>query len=107
VWLLQLDRIPLTLCVFKALTGLPCLTCGSTRVLGQLATGDVTGALWLNPLATVGVGALLLWALLDAVLVPSGRALVLEVRATALPALRWSVAAAALVNWAWLVAHGV
>ena len=107
VWVLRLDQLPITLCVFKALTGLPCLTCGTTRDLGHLAVGDLSGALWMNPLATLGAAALLLWAVSDAVLAPTGRALVLEVRAAAVPPLRWTVAAAAVVNWAWLVASGV
>ena len=31
VGLLHLDALPFTVCVFKLTTGLPCLTCGSTR----------------------------------------------------------------------------
>ncbi|HUJ16410.1 MAG TPA: DUF2752 domain-containing protein [Nitrospirota bacterium] len=37
-------------CPFKALTGLPCPTCGSTRSIVHLAHGDFTAALAMNPL---------------------------------------------------------
>lgn len=107
VWLLGLDRLPITLCVFKGLTGLPCPTCGSTRMLGELASGDFLGALLVNPLATVGAAVLVVWAASDAVLAPTGRALALAVRADAAAPLRWAVAASVVLNWAWLIVTGV
>jgi hypothetical protein len=42
------------LCVFHQLTGLPCLTCGSSRAAAALLRGDVLGAVVLQPLATLG-----------------------------------------------------
>ena len=46
-------------CVFRALTGLPCPTCGSTRSIVHLAHGDIVHAFVMNPLtaacAFVGV----------------------------------------------------
>jgi hypothetical protein len=41
-------------CAFKALTGLPCPTCGSTRSVVHLADGDLLSAFSMNPL-TVSV----------------------------------------------------
>jgi Protein of unknown function (DUF2752) len=41
------------LCPFRAVTGLWCPGCGSTRMLHQLATGHPMGALGMNPLAFV------------------------------------------------------
>ena len=55
VGLLGLDRLPFSVCLFKALTGLPCPTCGSTRALGRLVHFDLAGALAMNPLATVAL----------------------------------------------------
>jgi hypothetical protein len=40
-------------CVFKGLTGIPCLTCGSTRSVVHLSHGHVLSAFTLNPLTTL------------------------------------------------------
>jgi len=40
-------------CPFKALTGLPCPTCGSTRSIVHLAHGNFTAALAMNPLICI------------------------------------------------------
>ena len=42
-----------TVCVFKAGTGIPCPTCGTTRVLEALAAGDLVTAVLTNPLAVL------------------------------------------------------
>lgn len=39
-------------CVFKAVTGMPCPTCGGTRAVEALAAGRFLEALWLNPMVT-------------------------------------------------------
>ena len=40
-------------CVFKGLTGIPCLTCGSTRSVVHLSHGDILSAFTMNPLTTL------------------------------------------------------
>ncbi len=42
-------------CPFRMLTGIPCPTCGATRSLIQLAHGDITAALMMNPLVAAGI----------------------------------------------------
>jgi len=106
VALLHLDRLPFSLCVFKAVTGLPCMTCGTTRALARLARLDLAGALAMNPLATAGTLALLPWAVADLALLPRGRALSLELSPAAARVARIAAVAAVLVNWVWLVAAG-
>jgi uncharacterized protein DUF2752 len=106
VAVLHLDRLPISLCVFKAVTGLPCMTCGTTRAFARLARLDLAGALAMNPLVTLATLTLLPWAVADLALLPRGRALSLELSPAAARVARIAAVAAVLANWAWLVAAG-
>jgi hypothetical protein len=106
VALLGLDRLPVTICLLKASTGFPCLTCGGTRAAARLATLDLGGAFQLNPLVTVAGLALVPWALADLALWPRGQALALDVDRRAKPWLGWLAIVLALANWAWLLYAG-
>jgi hypothetical protein len=106
VGLLHLDRLPLTVCTFKAFTGFACMTCGATRALGLLFQGDLAAALAMNPLATVAMLAVVPWALADLVLLRRGRALALHLA----PAVARAAGVAAMLlvgaNWAYLLVVG-
>jgi hypothetical protein len=106
VAVLHLDRLPILVCLFRATTGVPCLTCGATRALGELVSGDVSGALAMNPLATVAAFALVPWGVGDLALMTRGRALSLEVAPAGARALRRLAVVAVIANWAYLVAMG-
>lgn len=106
VALLGLDRLPFTVCLFKALTGLPCPACGSTRAAGHLAHADFTGALAMNPLATVAAVVVAAWAVADGILLARGRALDLEVETRVGNLMRVGFAAAVALNWAYLLMAG-
>jgi len=106
VGLLRLDRIPLTLCVFKGLTGLPCPTCGSTRALGRLFALDFAGALGMNPFTTLVAVLVAGWAVADLALLPRRRALGLEVPKRLGFALRVGALVLVLANWVYLIAAG-
>lgn len=106
VALLHLDRLPLTLCVFKGLTGLPCPTCGSTRALARLFALDFVGALAMNPFTTVAAVLVAVWALADLVLLPGRRGLTVEVSPRVAPVLRVGALVLFLANWVYLMAAG-
>lgn len=53
------DR-PATLCLLRAVTGVPCPFCGTTTAAARAATGDVLGALAANPVTVLAVLALVL-----------------------------------------------
>lgn len=104
--IVHLDGLGFPLCVFKATTGLPCLTCGGTRVLVRLAHFDIAGALAMNPLVALSLMALLPWAFADALLALRGRALVLEIGPSVRRVLLWAALPVILANWAYLIAVG-
>lgn len=106
IGLLHLDRLPFAVCTFKVVTGWPCLTCGGTRAVGRLASGDLAGAMAMNPLAALGALAVLPWGIADLALLARGRALAIELAPAAWRALRVAIPAALLANWAWLLAAG-
>ncbi len=106
VGLLHLDRLPIVVCYFKAITGLPCPTCGSTRTLGRLAAFDLAGAVAMNPLAAAGAALIAVWALADLVLLLRRSALGVEVSPAAARVLRLGGVALFALNWAYLLAAG-
>jgi len=106
VALLGLDRLPVSVCYFKALTGLPCMTCGGTRAAAWLARMDPVRALSMNPLATLAGLVLLPWGVGDLLLSLRGRALRLELAPELWPPIRLAVGLALLLNWAYLIAAG-
>jgi hypothetical protein len=89
-------------CPFRALTGLPCATCGMTHAFVYLAHGQLRAALAASPLGALLAGAAWLLAAADAVRL-----------ALALPApfpgpraarvLAFTGLIALLANWAFLV----
>jgi hypothetical protein len=106
VGVLHLDHLGFPVCVFKAITGLPCPTCGGTRAFGRLFALDVPGAFAMNPLVTAAALVLVPWALADLFLMARGRALDLQIAPPLGRGLRMAAVVAVFVNWVWLVASG-
>jgi hypothetical protein len=92
-------------CPIKALIGLPCLTCGTTRAGLALSRLDLVGAISINPLAALAwlilVGGGLVAGLLALLDIPVREP---EWRLS-LP-MRCLLVMAFLTNWAYLVGAG-
>ncbi len=106
VRLLHLDRLPISLCTFRTVTGIPCMGCGGTRAVGALARLDLSGALAMHPLVTLLALGIALWGLVDLVLLVRRRALVFQLTARDVWLLTWTVLGLGLVNWAYLIVRG-
>jgi hypothetical protein len=65
-------HLPVPQCNFRALFGIPCFTCGSTRAVLALAHGDFSGAWHFNPLATVALCAITVFDVYAAAVLLSG-----------------------------------
>jgi len=55
--------LPLPGCAFREWTGLPCATCGTTRMVRALLSGDLLGAIAWNPLVSVVLASVSVWSL--------------------------------------------
>ena len=106
VGLLGLDRVPVTFCVFKGLSGLPCPTCGSTRAVARLFELDPAGALAMNPFTTLAAVVIAAWAVVDVLLLPRRRALRVGLSRSLGRAFRIAAFAAFVANWVYLIAAG-
>jgi hypothetical protein len=51
---LHLPGRPRTVCLLRAVTGIPCPLCGGTTAAVQVGRGDLLGALRASPLAVLG-----------------------------------------------------
>jgi hypothetical protein len=98
-----------TVCLFKVGTGVPCPTCGTTRVLEALAAGDLAVALMTNPLAvlTLAGGASFLvyaWLVMAGALQPWRPGWLTP----PMPVwLRFSLPLVVAVNWLYLITAGI
>ena len=106
VGLLRLDRVPLTFCVVKSLSGLPCPTCGSTRAFARLFELDLAGALAMNPFTMLVAVVIAVWAVADVLLLPWHRALRVSLSPSLGRALRVAAFVAFFANWVYLLVVG-
>lgn len=100
------------LCFFKAVTGLPCPACGSTRSVLSLFNGNISEALKINPLGFLIAAVMLItpfWLIYD---ITGGRGTLHDTYLKAERILRKPFIAAPLIallliNWAWNIVKGL
>lgn len=102
-WLLDRARGTSTpTCLFRAVSGIPCPTCGSTRCVATLARGDLAGAWLYNPFVCTGLFLLAAYLLLR---LGFGRTVSLGLTRRQ-RTIAWLVAAALfLANWAYVLRY--
>jgi len=103
VWLAVAPFLPP--CPFRVLTGVPCLTCGTTRAAVAFLDGRPLDALAANPLAALAGGAFVLGGL-AAPLWVAARLPVPDLAAPLAPWTRIAIIVVLLANWVWVIAVG-
>jgi hypothetical protein len=92
-------------CVFKGLTGIPCPTCGSTRSVIHLSHGDISAALFMNPLSALFMSAAVIYFLYCLItLIFCLPRLIITLSDREKNIMRTGVAMVLLAQWVYLVA---
>ncbi len=90
-------------CIFKTMTGIPCLTCGGTRCVLSIGHLDIAGSFLSNPLIFLTLAGLVIFS----ILVLTGLAFKRRLEINLLPkekiVLRYAVIGLIAVNWAFLI----
>ncbi len=99
--------LPRPVCLFHEWTGVPCLGCGSTRMIEGLLSGDLTAAAW-NPLAFLALAGAVGWSVAStarwAIGLPPRR---VALNAREVTILRVAAAALVVGGWGYLIWRGV
>lgn len=96
-----------TVCLFKNATGLACPSCGLTRAVLSLMTGDIQESLMINPLGMAAVPALIalpVWMITDALTQKNSLAQAFrwtEKKIKSQKAISIPFIALVLLNWGW------
>ena len=99
--------LPTLRCPFLAVTGYPCLTCGTTRCAIAFLHGNFFAAWLWNPLAFVALCGLVLFDVYAAIVLiaRAPRLRFVDWTRTQKDIVRIAVVAVILVNWIYLLAH--
>lgn len=99
--------LPWPRCVFHALTGFPCMTCGATRSAVQFFQGDLIGSWSWNPLVFLTLAGITLYDLYAfvVVVVRAPRVRLLALSGGQKKFVRSAVVVMLLANWAYVLAH--
>jgi len=101
------NRLPHLPCVFKAITGCPCPTCGSTRMVASLINLDILSAFVWNPLLFLGGIAFIAWGGYGFYMLFSGKKIQVIFTKKEGLLLRLGLITLFILNWIYLVVVGV
>ena len=93
-------------CPFRALTGLPCASCGMTHAFVALARGDAAAAWSASPLGALLAGGAWLFAVLDLLRVAAGLPWP-RLSEKAWRTMAVGVVCAVAINWGWMLLRAV
>jgi len=95
------------ICLFRRLTGWPCLTCGSMRAATALVSGDLVGAVFMQPLAVAGgLSLFVCWSVYTAALFLFQRVITFQLTAKERNVCWLVTGSLAIFNWLYLVRCG-
>lgn len=99
--------LPWPYCVFRALTGHPCLTCGATRSAIAFFHGNFPAAVAWNPLVFVTYVGIIFFDIyaFAAVVLRTRRLRVIGSTQFEKNFIRWAVVTVVVINWGYLLAH--
>jgi len=99
---------PLPQCALKKWTGLPCATCGTTRLVRALLSGEIVEALSLNPLVFCGLVLTIAWGALSVARLAFDLPVhAFTIRPRERARLVLAVAVAVALNWTYLLVRGI
>jgi hypothetical protein len=102
-----------SLCMFRAITGIPCPSCGTTRSILLLMHGDVWGSFHVNPFGALLFVALLIipaWIVIDCIRKNDSfwrRYIWTEQLLVRNRWISFSAIVILVLNWAWNIAKGL
>ena len=108
VYILYLfNRLPYLPCVFKVITGYPCPTCGSTRIVSSLIELDILSAFRWNPLLFLGGITFITWVFYGFYMFFSGKKIQVTLTKKEGLFLRLGFITLFILNWIYLAAARV
>lgn len=106
-WLIESGNLTLSQCGLKTLAGIPCVSCGSTRATIHLLHGDFATALYYQPMTMLIYAMLLTWGTLSLGALVKRRSLHLDLSRREDLAIKLTLVAIPLANWAYLIGNGI
>lgn len=91
--------LPIDLCVFKHLTGLPCPACGLTRAICHALQGDLTTSLSLHPAGIIVLSIVIGWGIVAAVEAWLGRRVFDDASRPVMRGAAWTAATVTAMAW--------